>query len=218
MIRLLKSPIAPAISAGLLPLTLGVRSWWYPPSILVGTGVLALIATLRQRVAPVSRAAEMSESDLTDDIVEEAPSDLRWIPAFLAFLLLAFGVGRITGWRFVLYPPLVVIGLEIFAHSGECPWASRPLALPLACTMSAAAGVFLVGLLGAGPLAAAASILIGALVLRAFDLHVPPALAVGLLPFVMAHPDYRFPAAVAAGTLLQTTIFIAWRRRVLRAA
>jgi hypothetical protein len=84
--------------------------------------------------------------------------------------------------------------------------------------MSAAAGVFLVGLLGAGPLAAAASILIGALVLRAFDLHVPPAPAVGLLPFVMVHPDYRFPAAVAAGTLLQTTIFVAWRRRVLRAA
>jgi hypothetical protein len=47
---------------------------------------------------------------------------------------------------------------------------------------------------------------------------LPPALAVGLLPFVMAHPDYRFPAAVAAGTQLQTTIFIAWRRRVLRAA
>ena len=37
----LKSPIAPAISAGLLPLTLGVKSWLYPPGILLGTVLLA---------------------------------------------------------------------------------------------------------------------------------------------------------------------------------
>jgi hypothetical protein len=32
IIRLLQSPIAPAISAGLLPLALGITSWRYPPS------------------------------------------------------------------------------------------------------------------------------------------------------------------------------------------
>ena len=37
----LGSPIAPAISAGLLPLVLGVKSWWYPPGILFGTVLLA---------------------------------------------------------------------------------------------------------------------------------------------------------------------------------
>lgn len=39
-----------------------------------------------------------------------------------------------------------------------------------------------------GPLAAARNILIGIGLLRVFDLHVPPALAVALLPFVIAHP------------------------------
>jgi len=49
------------------------------------------------------------------------------------------------------------------------------------------------------------------LVLRVLDLHVPPALAVGLLPFVMAHPGFRFPLAVLLGTGLETTAFLTWR-------
>jgi hypothetical protein len=34
IVLVLRSPIAPAISAGLLPLALGVRSLWYPPGIV----------------------------------------------------------------------------------------------------------------------------------------------------------------------------------------
>ncbi len=56
------------------------------------------------------------------------------------------------------------------------------------------------------------SILAAALVLRVLDLHVPPALAVGLLPFVMAHPSFRFPLAVVVGTGIETMAFLAWRR------
>jgi len=42
-------------------------------------------------------------------------------------------------------------------------------------------------------------------------LHVPPALAVGLLPLVMRQPTYTFPIAVGIGTLLLTMFFLAWR-------
>ena len=44
IILALRSPIAPAISAGLLPLTLGVRSLWYPAGIVFGTTLLALLS------------------------------------------------------------------------------------------------------------------------------------------------------------------------------
>jgi hypothetical protein len=54
IIRLLKSPIVPAISAGLLPLTLGLSNWWYPPSLLVGTGLLAGVAEVRNRIVLVT--------------------------------------------------------------------------------------------------------------------------------------------------------------------
>ena len=44
IILALRSPVAPAISAGLLPLVLGVKSWWYPPAILLGTTLLAALS------------------------------------------------------------------------------------------------------------------------------------------------------------------------------
>ena len=52
IIWLLRSPIAPAISAGLLPLTLGEPSWWYPPSLLVGLVLLAIFPQVWRRIVP----------------------------------------------------------------------------------------------------------------------------------------------------------------------
>ena len=211
-ITVLRSPIAPAISAGLLPLTLGIHSFWYPPSLLIGTGVLAGVAALRTRMsAPAARTAAPAR-DRVDDEVEGAPATLSWVPFFVVFLILAVVAGDLTGWRLVLFPPLVVIGFEAFAHSAVCPWAGRPIALGVACGLSATAGVLCVNFLGAGPLGAMCSILVGIVIVRALDLHVPPALAVGLLPFVMAHPDLRFPAAVLLGTAIETAVFLGWRR------
>src|SRR5512143_1218667 len=40
-IMALRSPIAPSISAGVLPLVLGIRSWLYPLGIVFGTAILA---------------------------------------------------------------------------------------------------------------------------------------------------------------------------------
>lgn len=210
IIRLLRSPIAPAISAGLLPLTLGLSSWWYPPSLLVGTGLLAGITEVRRRILPEPEQVP-SAADRADDIVEETPQDYSWTPFFLTFLVVAATMASLTGWRFVLFPPLVVIAFEMFAHASVCPWAGRPVILPIACGLTATAGVVIVGSLGVGPLAAALTVICGIIVLRLFDLHVPPALAVGLLPFVMPHPTYVYAAAVTLGTVVLTTTFLAWR-------
>ncbi|TWJ17040.1 HPP family protein [Geobacter argillaceus] len=214
IIRLLRSPIAPAISAGLLPLTLGDPSWWYPPCLLVGLVLLATISRVWHRLVP-SPLVPVSISDLADDIVEEAPRDYSWLPFFFVFLTIEILLVGLTGRRFLLFPPLVVIGFEMFAHAAICPWAGRPLILPVACTLSATAGVILVGLFGAGPLAAVCSIVFGIAVLRVFNLHVPPALAVGLLPLIIPQPNYEFPVVVAAGTLLLTMLFLAWQRLTL---
>jgi len=134
------------------------------------------------------------------------------VPFFLIFLVIAILLVEMTGWRLLLFPPLVVIAFEMFAHAHVCPWAGRPFILPIACTLTAAAGVALVVFFGDAPLAAAASILFGIGVLRVFDLHVPPALAVGLLPFVIPNVSYEFPISVGVGTLLLTMCFLAWRR------
>lgn len=217
LIRLLRSPVAPAISAAFLPLALGVTSWWYPLSIATGTGVLALLSVAYNRtLASQIRRMPSSVTDAEDDEMERTPRRYTWLPVFIAFLLLSYGLAVVTGLRLILFPPLVVIAFEMFAHAEVCPWARRPFALPLACTVTAAAGAGAILIFGAGPLSVAVAMLIGIATLRLLRLHIPPALAVGLLPQVMPHADWRFAVAVAAGTLTLTASFLLARPLLLR--
>lgn len=215
VMRILRSPIAPAISAGLLPVTLGVTDWRYPVAVLASTALLAAIATARSRNLPINSKAADSK-DRLDDSLEEHPASYAWVPWYLGFLGTTLALVSITGWRFVLFPPLVVIGFEMFAHADICPWARQPLRLPLACALTATAGLLAWTWLGTGPLAAALAVLLGAGVLRLVRLHVPPAVAVGLLPMVMTQPRVQFVLAVAIGTTLLTITFLAYRGILMR--
>jgi hypothetical protein len=51
---------------------------------------------------------------------------------------------------------------------------------------------------------------------RAFKVHMPPALAVGLLPFVMTAPNIRYPISVGIGTVALTLCL--WGRGYIRTA
>jgi hypothetical protein len=207
LIFAIRSPIAPAISAGLLPLVLGVKSWWYPPGILFGTLLLTVLCAgwnrIEQRGGDPAPATETYE-----DALELAPSGLRWLGALLLFVALAMIVVDLTGLRFILFPPLVVIGYEMLGHPEVCPWARRPLTLPIACFLTAAGGLICVRVLGPNAAAAAAAMLWGIAVLRVFDLHIPPALAIALLPMVMDHPTVWYPISVGIGTALLTVWFL----------
>ncbi len=209
----LDSPIAPAISAGLLPLVLGIRSWWYPPAIMFGTTLLALLSIPWRRFAGSHLATAIRPAaDLLDDAIERPPLGRYWVAALMVFVAGAVAVVKLTGLRLVLFPPLVVIGFEMLGHTDICPWAKRPLVLPVACFLTAAGGWLFWRLLGFGPLTAGLSMGWGILVLRAFDLHVPPALAVALLPLVMDSPTIAYPFAVGLGTLLMTLWFLLYQR------
>ncbi len=226
----LRSPVAPAISAGLLPLVLGVNSWWYPPAIALGTVSLAALSlpwkkycAARTVAAPADRAEAREgldddlRNDLLDDLIEATPSGYGWLAVLMAFVAVAVFFVKLTGLRFVLFPPLVVIGFEMLGHTAICPWADKPMRLPLACFLTALGGFVSWHFLGVTPLAAAASMAWGIAILRACDLHVPPALAVALLPLVMDKPTIAYPFAVGIGTTLLSLWFLAYQR-LLRGA
>jgi hypothetical protein len=222
----MRSPVAPAISAGLLPLVLGVKSWWYPPAIALGTVLLATLSVpwkkycaARTVAAPVEsdEAPEDLQSDLIDDLIETTPSGYAWLVVLMAFVAVAVFFVKLTGLRFVLFPPLVVIGFEMLGHTAICPWADKPLRLPVACFLTALGGFVSWHFLGVTPLAAAASMAWGIAILRVCDLHVPPAVAVALLPLVMDKPTIAYPFAVGIGTTLLSLWFLAYQR-LLRGA
>jgi hypothetical protein len=222
----LRSPVAPAISAGLLPLVLGVKSWWYPPAIALGTVLLATLSVPWKKycacrmvaVAPAeSEEARENLNNELDDLIEMPPSGYGWLVVLMAFVAVAIFFVKLTGLRFVLFPPLVVIGFEMLGHTAICPWADKPLRLPLACFVTALGGFVSWHFLGVTPLAAAASMAWGIAMLRVCDLHVPPALAVALLPLVMDKPTIAYPFAVGIGTTLLSLWFLAYQR-LLRGA
>ncbi|MGC1678395.1 MAG: hypothetical protein WA740_12785 [Candidatus Binataceae bacterium] len=217
VIAAMRSPIAPAISAGLLPLVLGIKSWWYPPGILFGTALLAALSVgwsyleSRREFARPNDDAE-AIADARDDALESPPSGSRWLGALLLFVALAIAAVDLTGLRFILFPPLVVIAYEMLGHPAICPWARRPLALPIACFLTAAGGLICLRAFGANAGAAAASMVWGIVILRSFDLHIPPALAIALLPLVMDHPTVLYPFSVGIGTGLLTVWFLNYAR------
>lgn len=212
VIEFLGSPIAPAISAGLLPLVVGITSWWYPPGIVFGTVLLALISIVQKRRLP---PGEPVTDNTIDVIIASPPAARHWIPALFAFVLVAFTAVKLTGLRFILFPPLVVIAFEMLGHPVECPWTRRPWLLPIACFLTAAGGLICFKLMGFGPAAAACSMTWGILVLHFVKIHVPPALAVGLLPMVMHAPGPAYPFSVLIGTTAITLWFLAYRRWAL---
>jgi hypothetical protein len=212
VIMALDSPIAPAISAGLLPLVLGVKSWWYPPGILLGTTLLAILSVpWKQFTLTRGALVEPSKVASSEDTTEKPPVGYYWLPALMFFVAAAVFLVEITGLRFILFPPLVVIGFEMLGHPVSCPWAKRPLMLPVACFLTAAWGLVSLNLFGVGPTAAALSMVGGVVVLRSLDLHVPPALAVALLPQVMTSPTIAYPFSVGIGTLAMALWFLTYQ-------
>jgi hypothetical protein len=208
VVEALRSPVAPAISASLLPLVLGVKSWIYPPGILFGTLSLALMSIPWRRFHGSYGIASENVAGQPD----RHPVGFAWVVALLLFVFIAEAVVKLTGLRFVLFPPLVVIAYEMFAHRASCGWADEPFRLPVACFAASLGGFGFWYLFGANPIAAVCSMGLGIGVLRVTRVHVAPALAVALLPMVMEAPTLAYPFAVGLGTLMLTLWFYLFER------
>lgn len=214
----LRSPVAPALSAGYLPLALGMREWTYPLAILLGTAGLVLVARLRgciHRRGPVRGAEALAAASTAGSEVaavsvlpagrpvalpQPFPAPRTWLVPLLAFLAGALALGQLLGSHLVLYPPLLVIAWETLAHRDRSPWRSRFGALLAATTLAAVLGLLLARSFGAMHAPAAfLAVLITAVLLRGLRLTCPPAFAVALLPLVLPQPPLAYPLFVLAG-------------------
>lgn len=216
-IKVTKSTVAPAISAGLLPMVLGEERWLYPVAICLGTGMLVGALRLWQ-VLVVSNDDQdpAAEHSAVVEALEAAPHARYWYIALMLFVLLLGAAAQISEMRFLLFPPLVVMAYELFGHPEVPGWMKRPAFFPLVCLITASIGLLAHRWIHPGYVAVVVTVLCSVLVLRAFTLHMPPALAVGLLPFVMTAPDYRFLISVLFGTIALTLYHFAYARALPR--
>lgn len=220
ILRAMRSPIAPAISAGLLPLVLGVTSWWYPLGILLGSGLLTALLLGWRRSSPLGGATRQSATPPGAAVESEPHPEpllaLDWFAPLLIFVLIAVAMVKLTDMRFILFPPLVVLMYEMFHDPDRCPWAPHLGRLPVVCFAAALGGFLVHQQVPVIPLAAALSMAWGVIVLRIFRTNVPPALAVALLPMVIDRPTILYPISVGIGIALGAlwfSIFRKFRRR-----
>ena len=208
VIAALRSPIVPALSAGVLPLALGITSWQYPLAILAGTGGLALLVILRPRLAlglrrssgPQPLAAPAAASGPGKARTGASPSLRTWLPPLAVFLAGGLVLVQVLGSHLVLYPPLLVIAYEMLAQPEHCPWHGRVAAVLVVSGGAALAGQLLVQTLGVVPLAALLAVLTTGLLLHLSRLTCPPAYGLALLPFVIPNPPQAYALLTLAGT------------------
>lgn len=205
----LRSPVIPAISAGVLPLVLGTTSWFYPLAILVGTGGLALLVMLRAQLLPLPVRAPTAPLVPTPPLVSTISASVAfrpwlrrfpWLPPLAVFLVGALAMVQLLGSHLVLYPPLLVIAWEMLAHPDECPWQGRSPSVLAVTGGAATAGLAFVLTLGVSALAAFLAVLATSLLLRLARLRCAPAFGLALLPFVITSPTLAYPFLTLTGT------------------
>lgn len=221
VLAVLKSNIAPTIAAGVLPLVLGVKSWLYPASVALSLVVLVLLLLPWQRYCrrkyrwtPGQCIPGAPTADI-DDILEARPVGNAWIVPFYVFLTVMAVCAAASGLRLLLFPPLLVVAYAMFAHPGSCPWAGKPITLLAACSLMSTAGWVAVGVFGKNGIAAAFSMVIGIVALRLLKFHLPPALAIGLLPIVIPALNVKYSLSVVIGALALTLAFAFYRRWII---
>jgi hypothetical protein len=208
IIRLLRSTVTPAISAGVLPMALDERHWMYPVAIFIGLVGLTVMLGIWQRYGYATESAPVDTEDRTIDALEANSTDRFWLVTLLAFVLVLALVGQFTGLRFILFPPLIVMAYEILGLPELPGWIERPVLLPLVCFLTASVGLLACRGLDDGPFGVVVTVAVSILLLRVFRVHMPPALAVGVLPFVITAPDIWYPTSVGIGTVALTLCFI----------
>jgi hypothetical protein len=214
VIKLLKATIAPAISAGMLSMVLAERSWIYPVGVFADLSLLALVLLVWKRYTPKNYSLS-SEEEIDSKVIDELeapPHDRLWSAALLMFVLALATLAQVSGLFFLIFPPLIVVAYELLGHPEVPGWMARPILFPLISFLTAAIGLGFCHVFHAVVVGVIVTMLCSITILKIFKVRMPPALTVGILPFVMKAPNYRYPISVLLGTIALMLYFWVYSR------
>ncbi len=212
----LGSEVHPSLSAGVLPLALNITTWIYPVGILFSSVLLVLLLQGWEHVLRNEDSSIVFTEQTTSHDMLQGSRFLRDSLLTLGFTLLGTVIVRLTGWRFVLYPPLIVLALESFRSPDNVPWSEHPFRLALVCFLTSLLGYtfcVIVGVKLMAILTAFLTLLGGMIVFRVLKLAVPPALAVSLIPLIIEPqpPPASYALEAGIGTLLLSVCFLVFK-------
>ncbi|HUW79935.1 MAG TPA: hypothetical protein VMV54_03460 [Acidocella sp.] len=197
-----RSPIIPAISAGLLPVVLGIRAFSYPLSV----GIAILMLIVLSKISNSSTKTETYQSKAWQAYPRHG------LYRYAAFIVSLAAISCLPGWRLILFPPLAVIAFDRLVLGTDHLWHGQVPVLFVIGTLNTGIAALLVSGWGATPLTVGASVAAGIMLLRAFRSSVAPVLAIGLLPFVTHRGDVQIVAAIGLGLAALSAAAILARR------
>jgi len=197
IVLILRSPILPALSAGLLPLVLHVSQWTYPIALFLSCSMLGAIAMIRN-----SRVESSAATGKPSKIVLHGRLDLSRIGLFFLFLAGIATLVQLTDRPLLLFPPLAVLGFDILVRQNSHDWVRSPIRLVLLFFVCGLSGIIALRLFGETTLAVAVA-MGGALCAKGWlDLYVPPAIAVSIVPFAASTAGTAYPFEVSFSVVL----------------
>lgn len=196
---LVRSTLAPMLSACILPVLLRTTSWVYPASVLGATLLITLGRALMERAglveAPNGPAA----------LPPFRARALHWL-ALLGLFLPLSAIPILTGQLYLMAPPLLVLFVE-FSNPASTLRAKKDRVFALmayAAVLGSASKWLLADLLHLpATVSALATVLLLFYGMEKAGLLFPPAGAIAFLPLILpAQGLWRFPLEVGAGALV----------------
>lgn len=115
-----------------------------------------------------------------------------WPLGLMTFVVLVGAAAQFTGLHFLLFPPVIAMAYEIIGHPTAPDWVRRPYSSLSSALLTSTIDLLTYDLVQGTVLAVMVTILCSIIILRRFEVHMPPALAVGLLPFVIKGQTINF--------------------------
>jgi hypothetical protein len=195
-LKLARSSVLPSISAAILPIITRSDSWWYPLSVCIMAGIIAL-----GRRA-LNRSVSEKHSTWTATAAFKRPDTAHW-GTLLAGVSLITAIAVSFDLLFMVAPPLIVAFVEVSKPGGVVrEKAGRALILLVLAAFSGVSWLLLIHSVLHRPVLVSASVSTATVFLfyHALRMPFPPAVAIALLPTILPEAVLlSYPWQVLAG-------------------
>ena len=204
-LKMLRSAVLPSISAAILPIITHCDSWYYPLSVCVLTGIIALGRCALDPSGSRKESGGLLRKPVPDGLEDNRTlSELAQWSKLLAGVVVVSAIAAGTGQLFMVAPPLIVAFVELSMPGGTLrDKAGTILGL---LVFAACSGVFWFELIHTHlhlPLwiSAGVATLTVFLAYHAVRLPFPPAVAIALLPTILPQGSlWSYPWQVLCGS------------------
>lgn len=206
-LKLLRSDVLPSVSAAVLAIIARSESWYYPLSVCVMTGTIALGRYILERSGSWPNQGNLPGRTVQDKTAGNGirPEPAQWSKP-LAGVMAVSTIAVASDHLFLVAPPLIVTFLEMSKPGGKLhDKAGKILGLLLFAALSGVLWLELIHTVLHWPVwvSAGVSTLTVFLAYHALRLPFPPAVAIALLPTIVPQESlWSYPWQVFLGSAL----------------